>query len=533
MRRVSIVAILIAVATAIVSAPGAGARTFEDGGTLRVGIVAGLFDSVDAAVTQTPATIPVVHATCATLMRNPDQPLPKGYTLVPEVAADYPRISNGGKTYTFTIRKGLRFSTGAPVTAADVAHTLNRVLNPVLHAYAARLFQDIVGARAVAKGRASEASGVVARGRTLTIRLTRPLGDFAARVAYGACVVPRTLPVDAEGAKPPIPTAAPYFVSAYVPGERVVLERNPYYRGSRPHRVDRIEIDLEPDGAGIIDRVDRGDLDYGWVANADYGPRAGELERKYGVNRSRFFAVPTGFLRMFVLNTSRLLFRDNPALRRAVNFAVDRRALLRERGILGGAVTDQYLPPTLPGFHDARIYPLEKPDLEAATRLARGNERSGKAVLYAPALPFATAQAQIVKANLRRIGIRVAVKQFPVSLYFEKLDAPGAPFDIGWAGWLADLPDPSLLNDLFEGRNAPSPNESRFSSARFDRLLENASRLTGRARYREYGRLDVALARDAAPAIAYAYDNTLTLVSARTGCVVVNPYLDLAAACLR
>jgi peptide/nickel transport system substrate-binding protein len=510
-----------------------GVRAGPEGGTLKVGIGADLFDTVDAALTESPATIPVVRAICATLMRNPDKPLPDGYTLVPELATGYPRISNGGKTYTFTIRKGVRFSTGAVVTAADVAHTLNRLLNPVMHAYAARLFRDVVGAQAVMKGKAQEASGVVARGKTLTVKLKRPLGDFAARVAYGGCLVPRALPVDAEGARPPIPTAAPYFVSEYIPARRVVLERNPFYRGPRPHRVDRIEVELAPDSASIIDQVNRGELDYGWAPNADYASRADEFKRKYGVNKSRFFAVPAGFLRMFVLNTSRPLFRDNLALRRAVNFAVDRKALLRERGTLGGFLTDQYLPPVLPGYRDERIYPL-KPDVETAKRLARGNLRGGRAVLYAPALPAATAQAQIVKANLQKIGLRVDLKQFPSSLYFTKVDdARRAPFDIAWSGWLADIPDPSLLNDLFEARNIPAPNESHLASRTFDRRLERASRLTGAARYRAYGRIDVALARDAAPAIAYAYDNALTLVSARTGCVVVNPYLDLAAVCLK
>ena len=533
MRAVTLVASLVAIATSVVSASGASTRSLTDGGTLRVGVVSDLLDSIDAAVTASPATIPILQASCATLMRTPDKPLPAGYTLVPELAADYPRISNGGKSYTFKIRKGVRFSTGATVTAADVAHTLNRLLSPVMHSYAARLFNDIVGARAVLAGRTQSAAGVIARGDTLTIKLTRRLGDFPTRLAFGACVIPRALPVDAEGAKAPVSTAGPYFISEYAPDTRVVLERNPFYRGPRPHRVDRIEVELAPDGASLLDQVDRGDLDYGWVPNGDYASRADEFKRKYGVNKSRFFAVPAGFLRMFVLNSRRPLFRDNGALRRAVNFAVDRRALLRERGTLGGVLTDQYLPPLMPGFRDARIYPLKRPDVSQARRLARGHLRNRHAVLYAPANPLGTAQAQIVKADLDRIGLRVAVKQFPPSLYFNKVEAPGAPFDIAWAGWLADIPDPSLLNDLFAGENIPSPNESRFESARFDRLLKDASGLTGSARYRQYGRLDAALAQGAAPAVAFAYDNTLTLISDRIGCVVLNPYLDLAAVCLK
>jgi ABC-type transport system substrate-binding protein len=138
-----------------------------------------------------------------------------------------------------------------------------------------------------------------------------------------------------------------------------------------------------------------------------------------------------------------------------------------------------------------------------------------------------------VKASLSKIGLDVEIKAIPVSAYFNKIGMPGEPFDIAWAGWLADLPDPSLLNDLFAGENVPAPNSSRFDSPAYNARLDRASRLVGSARYRAYGSLDVDLARNAAPAIAYAYDNALTLVSKRVGCIVLNPYLDLAAACLK
>ena len=80
---------------------------------------------------------------------------------------------------------------------------------------------------------------------------------------------------------------------------------------------------------------------------------------------------------------------------------------------------------------------------------------------------------------------------------------------------------------------AGNANWSYFNSPRWNSALRRASRLTGEARYRAYGRLDVELARDEAPAVAYGVDSALTLVSARTGCVIVNPYLDLAAVCLK
>jgi oligopeptide transport system substrate-binding protein len=369
----------------------------------------------------------------------------------------------------------------------------------------------------------------------LTIRLTKPLGDFEARAAV-LCVVPQSLPADPEGAKPPIPAAGPYYVSEYRAGEHIALERNPFYRGMRPHHVDRIDIDLSADSATDLDRVDRGELDYAWVPTRDYADRALEFKKKYGLNTSRFFSAPADFLRSCALNNSRPLFRNNVTLRQAINFAVDRRALLRERGPLAGHVTDQYLAASIPGFRDERIYPLNGPDVARARALAKGNKRSGKATLYVPADPLGIVQGQILRQNLRKIGIVVEIRQFPGALYFDKLYTRGEPFDIACAGWLALFPDPDVLNDLFDGKkigDRSAANNSYFNSPKYNRLLERASTLTGSARYREYGKLDVDLARDAAPSIAYAYDTALTLVSDRTGCVVVNPFLDLTAVCLK
>lgn len=154
-----------------------------------------------------------------------------------------------------------------------------------------------------------------------------------------------------------------------------------------------------------------------------------------------------------------------------------------------------------------------------------------------PSNPVGLAQGQVLRATLAKVNLEVEVQAFPAPVHFAKLGTRGEPFDIGLIGWEGGpVPDPSLL-EIFDGRTIGSPdnqNYSYFDSPRFNRLFAAASRLPpGAARYSAYGRLDVDLARNAAPAIAYAYDNVLTFVSARTGCVVVNPDLDLAAVCLK
>jgi hypothetical protein len=147
-------------------------------------------------------------------------------------------------------------------------------------------------------------------------------------------------------------------------------------------------------------------------------------------------------------------------------------------------------------------------------------------------------EAQILRQDLARIGLKVVIKEFPLDILFQKLATPGEPFDLAGVGF-DNVPDPGLLDCLFNGKWIHRPEHqdgcdwSYFNSRRYNRRLSAASRLTGAARSRAFGKLDVELTRDAAPGIAYEYDNTLTLVSTRTGCVVLNPYLDLDAVCLR
>jgi len=533
-------------AAAAFASPGANelvASSTKEGGEFRVGMFSILADgTTDPALVQNFGTSELLNATCAYLLNRPDVPLPAGLRLVPEVAADYPVISRNGRTYTFTIRKGFRFSTGAPVTARDFAASLNRILNPALDVPAREEFAGVAGARRVLDGKATTASGVIVERGNLIVRLTKPDPIFPDKMS-AVCVLPAGLAkaaTDPEGVRAPVPSAGPYFISEYTPGERVVLQRNRFYGGRRPHHVDRFVVTIDSDPEALLDQVERGELDYAF-AGAATGQRAQELRKKYGVNKGQFWVQPSQFLRMFVLNTSRPLFRSNPKLRQAVNFAVDRAALVREHGgNLVDTPTDQYLMPTRLGFRDERIYPLRGPDLRTARKLARGRTRSRKAVLYTPDAPASVARAQHLQRNLKAIGLELEIKQISGggSVYFPKLATPGEPFDIAYVGWLDQFRDPGgFLSWIFDGRtivNAPNFGDfSYFNSVKYNRLLDRAAQLTGEERYRAYGELDVQISRDAAPAAPYAYDNALTLVSARTGCVVVNPFLDLAAVCLK
>ena len=517
-----------------VQPPAAGSvrKVAREGGTFRVNLGAGAFDYIDPALAYGSASWAVLETVCANLMTYPDKSLPEGFRLVPDVARAYPRASGGGKTWTFTLRSGFRFSDGSHVRASAFARAINRTLAQGVDSPGAQYTQDIVGAEDVRAGRTQSASGVIARGNTLIVRLKRPVPDFPARTSMPFfCAVPPALPADAEGVGA-FPGAGPYYVAEYRPGSRIVIERNRYYGGTRPHHVDRFLVDLKTTSPnGVLDEIERGDVDWGHTAREVYFDPGRRLRAKYGVNKSRYFVKAGVNFRGYALNTSRPLFRNNARLRQAVNFAIDRSSL--DGGGGRGRLTDQYLPPSMPGFKDARIYPL-RPDLRRARALARGHTRSGKALLYTLDNPQALVFARILSRNLAKIGLDVQVKGLPPSAYFTRAYARDEPVDIVFTPWAPDYIDPfSYLNVFFEDRFIGGTNGARLDSVKYNRLLRRAAALQGAARARAYGELDVRLARDAAPVAAVGFLNEPTLVSKRVGCIVLRPALDLTAVCLK
>ena len=247
--------------------------------------------------------------------------------------------------------------------------------------------------------------------------------------------------------------------------------------------------------------------------------------------RQQLFTQPSLSTYSFVFNTRRGPFTD-PRLRRAVNFAMDRRALAQHTG--GGEVglpTDQFIPPGLPGFEDATIYPLGRPDLASARRLVGGARR--QAVLYTCKLPGCTRHGQILKANLKAIGIELEVRQFTIPELFARLVDPSEPFDIGYSNWFPDYADPFAYINTQYAREGIRP--GLFEDPGYERRMADAATLIGDARLRAYAKLDRDLADDAAPAAPFAAGVTTYFLSARMGCQVPHPIygLDLAALCIR
>ncbi len=329
-----------------------------DGGTLRIDAQFGV-DYTDPALANLGGSWQYLYAACAQLLNYPDKSGPAGARLIPEVAQSLPTRSPDGKTYTFTIRTGFRFSppSNEPVTARTFKNTIERTLNPRMKSPYAQQYGDIAGATPYIAGKAPHISGIVVRGNQLTIHLVAPAPDFLARIAEPAmCAVPSDTPIDPKGVRT-IPSAGPYFVSSFTPGHGLVLTRNPNYRGSRPHRLARIELAMGVSYQRALPNVETGTADYttlGGPGAANVRSLASELAARYGPGsaaakhgRQQYFVDPQLALDYFDLNTHRPLFRD-VRLRQAVSYAIDRQRPSPARRAMAAAARPpgRSLPPT-------------------------------------------------------------------------------------------------------------------------------------------------------------------------------------------
>jgi peptide/nickel transport system substrate-binding protein len=388
-----------------------------------------------------------------------------------------------------------------------------------------------------------DVADVSASGNTLVVKLTEPVPTLPARLATPwFCAVPPDTPIDPEGVEG-IPSAGAYYVASHEPDKSLVLRRNPGYAGFRAQRLREIRYTIGVSPERALRMVETGTVDYGTLeAEPSLAPDLdARLERRYGprsaaarAGRQQYFTTPGLSVFYLIFNTRRPLFAD-ARMRRAVNFAIDRRALAAAPGLPPSArPTDQYIAPGIPGFEDAAIYPLGGPDLATARRLAgRGRRR---ATLYVCSNTNCARNGETLKQNLAAIGIELEVRQVTEPELLGHLPGdPHAGYDLIMNGWIADFPDPStVIDSLFAaGGEFRSPAISIGSA--FEARIAAAARLTGEERLRAYARLDRDLAAGPAPLAAFANGTIKHFFSARVGCQFEHPIhgIDLAALCLR
>jgi YVTN family beta-propeller protein len=413
--------------------------------------------------------------------------------LVPDLATGAPQPTDGGLTYSFRLRPGLQYSTGAPVRASDFRRQLERLF--AVHSDASAYYAALRGAAKCARRPAAcdLSAGVVTddRAGTIVFRLARPDPDLLFKLTLPPAVpvppgTPRTAIV-----REPIPGTGPYRVERFVPGQRLLLVRNERFgewsRAAQPDGYpDRIDIRMDDDPESRAQGVLEGDADLAIeIASADLA----ELRTRFASQFRPHGQPDTTFLK---LNVQAPPFDDVRA-RQALNLAIDRAALRRRFGGPLASLTCQPLPPSILGYEtycpwtrgpqDGRWH---GPDVRRARSLVRASGTAGMAVEYVTDAADTTGRlaAGELTAALRRIGYRPRVDIVRNEPALRRRIGDTQGWSIGSGEWTADYPAAGQFLDRFlrcsnyhPDDPAVSTNSGGFCNPRFDRLVARAQAL--------------------------------------------------------
>jgi peptide/nickel transport system substrate-binding protein len=383
-----------------------------------------------------------------------------GTKLIPGLAESLPTVSKDGKTYTFTLRKGLVYSSGAPVKASDFAYTVERAIklgwgNKEL------LTENIVGGEAFDKGKASSISGIEtddASGK-ITIKLVAPYGPFANVLAFPAAgLVPTGTPMKSLTNSPP-PGVGPYEIESVVPNKSFALVRNPHFSSSTipgvsPGHVD-VDVKIVSNNQSEAEQVLGNSADV-FDYNDTIPPTL--LAQVQSQASGRYAKEPTVSGEYFFLNTKEAPF-NNPLAREAVNYAIDRRALQRlDSGMLDPGCF--FLPVGMPG-HPSAPCPYGEPNSEtSAANFAKAKELVKQAGLTGTAVtvwggsrPPHKEFVDYYASLLNEIGFKATEKIVADAQYYATIGNLSNKAQTGWVSFSQDFPNPI---DFYQLLNAKS-----------------------------------------------------------------------------
>jgi YVTN family beta-propeller protein len=409
-----------------------------------------------------------------------------GLRLVPDLALAIPAPADGGATYQFRLRPGIRYSDGQPLRASDFRRAIERLFR--VDSPGASYFSGIVGAAACAQHPAScdLSRGIVANdaARTVTFHLTAPDPDFLFKLTvqgFSAPIPPGT-PNHETGSRT-VPGTGPYKIVA-VNGTQVRFARNPFFHewshaaqpAGNPNAIVWRSVPSSQDAITAIEHG-RADWFFGLIPEAQY--RRLSLQDPAQLHSSPEYDVDFAHL-----NTHLAPF-NNMRVRQALNYAINRRTIVQMYGGPSFATpTCQPLAPGLPGYRRYCPYTLHPrpdgawsaPNLRRARRLVRESATLGERITVSgmndePFIPRAV--PGYIADVLRSLGYHVRLHLLPGAMISQ---AMRRHYQITTDGdWLADYPDPSSYLPQFFNCNGGNGNGFYCSTALDHQMSEAAN----------------------------------------------------------
>lgn len=422
--------------------------------------------------------------------------------LVPRLAERY-EVSADGLTYTFFLRRGVRFHNGREMTSDDVRFTFERLLDPATRYKRAADWQAVQAVQTPDP-------------YTVVVRLSRPYAPFLAALADpSASIVPREA-VETLATRPV--GTGPFRFVEWVQESHVRLRRfDGYWDAPRPY-LDEVIFRFIPDPAAALAAFLAGDADV-----VDISPDRVALLQAPGARPSRVVSGPANVVQILALNQARSPWDQLP-VRRAVAHAIDRRELI-------SVISEGRAKPLYSGLTPENAYfvPLDDPyphdPAEARRLLSEAGYPDGvRATLVVPSVyEFHVQTAQLIQQQLARVGIRLEIQL------------------VDWARWLAEVYageqyDATIIG--FTGKLDPHPELSRYHSSYarnfvnfadpdYDRVIDEAVRTADPQQRRELYAEAQRILADRLAAI-FLVDPTLTLTVAADvhGWAIYPHYID-------
>ena len=533
---------------------GVRAPSDADGGTLRV--VAAEVDSLDPQRSYLPGVWNLMRLYTRTLVTYSTEP---GSTseLVPDLATDLGTTDDGGKTWTFTLREGVRFETGDPIRAQDVKYGIARSFDPTVITGGPRQIVDALdnpdnrypGPFDREEGDPTLTAVQTPDDRTIVFKLRRAMPEFPYILALpSSSPVPKTHDTIGEYEKDPV-SSGPYLITSVDPHAGIVLDRNPEWDPAtdpvRRALPDQVVVRTGLSGVQRDQALLAGSADVDISGTGVQRPTTVRIAADDdGELAGRVDDVTAGTVRLLAIPTDVAPF-DDAACRTAVSAAIDRRGVQEALGGAGNAVrTSQLWPRALPGG------PEDADPQPDATAAKAALEECGKGDGFTTKLAVADLASNVlvareIAAQLAGVGIEAEVQAIdPEKFYAEEITRPARVREQGYglilASWTADFPIPaSFLAPLVDSRSVQYRGNTNYANLDWDKVdaaIDTARKAADPAAAQEVWRKVAELARST-EAYVPLVETRVQLVSGqrlRNG-VVMQPYgsYDLATAGVR
>lgn len=408
----------------------------------------------------------------------------EGTKIVADLATEVPKPQNGGKTYVFHIRKGIKYADGTTLKPSDVTRTMERMF--AVHGPTAGSFYNvIVGADACLKTPATcdLSKGVVANDAdsTVTFHLTKGDPEFFDKLAVPfAFILPPSTPM--KEVQIPPPGTGPYKFAEYNTNKQIKLVRNTHFKewSKDAQPKGNPDVIIQKFGLGPeaqVTQVENGQAD--WMFDNVPADRLSELSNKYA---DQVHINPLTAVWYFAFNT-RIPPFNNLKARQAVNYATDRNALVK---IYGGPKlaqpTCQILPPKFPGYEPYCPYTKNPsankwsaPDIAKAQQLvAASGTKGAKVKVTTDTVDTDKSLGLYFVSLLNKLGYKASLQALSPDIQYPYCQNSKNKVQFCWSSWYQDYPAASdFLNVLLGcGSFVPNSNASPNIAAFCDKKIQ-------------------------------------------------------------